>query len=96
MKEIKNSQSIDVNDTCNTCGAFVDLGAVINENDTELLIELTGADANSEAQRLATIATQNFTNVDYKLDEGVDKVSLVIKFNVTAEKMIFQMQQGLT
>ncbi len=96
MKEIKESQAVDANDTCNTCGAFVDLGAVINENDTELLVQFEGPKANLEAERLALIATQNFTNVDYKIDKGQDKISLLIKFDVTAEKMIFQMQQGLT
>ena len=96
MKEIKKSQAVDVNDSCNTCGSFVDLGAVINENDTELLVQFTGPEAYSEAECLAAIAKQSFTNTEYKIDKRQNKTSLIIKFDVTAEKMIFQMQQGLT
>ncbi|MGB0894321.1 MAG: DUF406 family protein [Parashewanella sp.] len=96
MKVIKEAQVSSVNDTCNTCGAFADIGAVINENDTRLLLVFTGKDAEIKAEELADAATQSFTNVQCDLLKIKETVQLKIDFDVAAEKMIFQLRQGLS
>ncbi|WP_133407336.1 DUF406 family protein [Parashewanella tropica] len=95
MKSIKRNQSLDVNDTCNTCGAFVDVGAVIGEDDKELIILFSGSSSEKEAQQMLEIATSQFDDVKYHIESNEDKTTLVLTFAVAVEKMLFQMQNKL-
>lgn len=91
VKTIRQQQQ-NVNDSCSDCGSFVDIGAVIDEHDTELvLVFKTEADAHN----IATRAQQRFeqVHVDIKqLDKGIE---LTLIFAVTVEKMLFQLENGI-
>lgn len=95
MKAIKDNQSHQVNDTCTDCGSFVDIGAVIGEDDTELLLTFGGDDAFEQARALQEKAVARFSEVHYEIAETVDGVVLKLNFDVAAEKMIFQLEQGI-
>ncbi|RLV60606.1 DUF406 family protein [Parashewanella curva] len=95
MKSIKQNQLLDVNDTCNTCGAFVDVGAVIGEDDKQLVVSLSGDRAEQEAQDLIAAATSQFSDVSYHLDSINNELVLTFDFVVAVEKMLFQMQNKL-
>ncbi|MCL2919307.1 DUF406 family protein [Shewanella litorisediminis] len=95
MKAIKTNQSSSVNDTCTDCGSFVDIGAVIGEEDTVLTLELSGEDADVRAQYLLDLAVTRFGDVTGQIDPTDAGFRLRLNFDVAAEKMIFQLEQGL-
>ncbi|ABM00028.1 DUF406 domain-containing protein [Shewanella amazonensis] len=95
MKAIEANQASSVNDTCTDCGSFVDIGAVIAEEDTELTLEFSGKDADTKARHLCDLAVKRFANVSGQIDHTEAGVCLRITFDVAAEKMIFQLEQGL-
>jgi uncharacterized protein YfcZ (UPF0381/DUF406 family) len=95
MKGIIEAQSPTVNDTCTDCGSFVDIGAVIDEHDTLLTLNFHGDTAQVEAENMAARAQARFaeTQIDYVITAtGID---LQLTFGVSAEKMIFQLANGL-
>ena len=65
MKNIKESQSALVNDTCTDCGSYADIGAVIDEHDTLLTVTLSGSDAQEKAQTLLQEALQALAAIPY-------------------------------
>ncbi|MCF1427010.1 MAG: YfcZ/YiiS family protein [Shewanella sp.] len=91
MKSIKDAQSDLINDTCTCCGSFIDIGAVIEADDTELKLVLNGTDAQVQAQELADKAVNRFPNTQVAMTQLESGVELVLTFSVSAEKMIFQM-----
>ena len=95
MKNIQKAQSDLVNDTCNDCGSFVDVGAVIDEYDTVLELELQGENCEELANTVIEKAQQRFEGVtaQTQLDGQTAKISLTFSFS--AEKMIFQLENGL-
>ncbi|ACA86825.1 DUF406 family protein [Shewanella woodyi] len=95
MKNIQESQSALVNDTCNDCGSYADIGAVIDEHDTQLSISFTGVDAKVEAEAVALKAKSRFDGVESEIKTDSDLTSLVIHFAYSAEKMIFQLENGI-
>ncbi|MCH1927041.1 YfcZ/YiiS family protein [Shewanella sp. C32] len=95
MKSIKDAQSSLVNDTCAECGSYVDIGAVVEEGDTKLQLNLAGANAKAEAGMLAEQAQQRFADAVVELQEQEHSVQLSIVFGCSAEKMIFQLQHNL-
>ena len=95
MKSIQANQGNHVNDTCTDCGSFVDIGAVIGEDDRLLSINFTGEDALERAKRVAELASKRFDEVHYTLVETADGVEMNLTFGVAAEMMIFQLEQGL-
>lgn len=95
MIDTIKKQQDNVNDTCTDCGSFVDIGAVIDEHDTELKLVFNGDNAENEAQVIADKAKNRFDKVDTVLNKSSDKVELVLTFSVTVEKMLFQMENGL-
>lgn len=95
MKGIIAAQAPTVNDTCTDCGSFVDIGAVIDEHDTLLELHFSGANAQLDADAMTERAKTRFNYVSAKdlvTDVGV---SLQLTFDVSAEKMIFQLENGL-
>ncbi|GGI85170.1 DUF406 family protein [Shewanella gelidii] len=95
MKSIRESQSPNVNDTCTDCGSFADIGAVIEENDTLLEVELFGETAEQKAEELVNLALKKFDGVTSSIEKLEDKILLKLDFGFSAEKMIFQMQNNL-
>ncbi|MBB1267967.1 DUF406 family protein [Shewanella sp. SR44-3] len=84
-----------VNDSCNTCGSFVDIGTVIEANDGELEIRLQGENAEVDAACLKEKALQRFKSVSASMKSIDDGVILALNFEYTVEKMIFQLEENL-
>lgn len=85
-------------DVCEACGTIVELGSIIAENDTVLVLPFTGPDKPSVealADKYITAAKNRFETVEVSVTfEEVNntvesKVSL--QFDCTAEKLIFEM-----
>lgn len=95
MKGIIEAQSPTVNDTCTDCGSFVDIGAVIDEHDTLLTLNFVGDSAQADAESMATRAQTRFAEVQTEFVTKTEGVDLLLSFNVSAEKMIFQLENGL-
>ncbi|MBP7663398.1 MAG: DUF406 family protein [Shewanella sp.] len=95
MKGIVEAQSPTVNDTCTDCGSFVDIGAVIDEHDTLLTLNFVGDSAQADAESMATRAQTRFAEVQTEFVTKAEGVDLLLTFNVSAEKMIFQLENGL-
>ncbi|MEZ9821729.1 DUF406 family protein [Shewanella sp. 10N.286.45.A1] len=95
MKNIQKAQSDLVNDTCNDCGSFVDVGAVIDEHDTILELTLAGENASTLANELAEKAKNRFEEVGSVVTTHGDELILTLTFSFSAEKMIFQLENSL-
>ena len=95
MKGIIEAQNPAVNDTCTDCGSFVDIGAVIDEHDTLLTLKFTGDSAQADANEMAARAQARFAEVQTQYVTKTTGVDLLLTFGVSAEKMIFQLENGL-
>ncbi|MEC4725251.1 YfcZ/YiiS family protein [Shewanella sp. D64] len=95
MKNIKESQSALVNDTCTDCGSYADIGAVIDEHDTLLTVSFTGSEAQAEAEVISVKAKARFDGVESVIKVENEIVTLNISFAYSAEKMIFQLENGI-
>ena len=85
-------------DVCEACGTIVELGSVIAEDDTVLVLPFAGPDKSSVealADKYITAAKNRFETVEVsvvfeEVNNTVEsKVSL--QFECTAEKLIFEM-----
>lgn len=86
------------NEVCEACGTFVELGSVIAEDDTVLVLPFTGPDKASVealADKYIDAAKQRFetveASVDYQEEAGQVTGKVTLKFECTAEKLIFEM-----
>lgn len=95
MKNIQERQSDLVNDTCNDCGSYADIGAVIDEHDRVLTIAITGDDAQAQIERLVNAATARFDNVAVEVIDDETGKTLSLTFAFSAEKMIYQLHNNL-
>ncbi|MBL4817042.1 MAG: hypothetical protein COB74_09290 [Shewanella sp.] len=95
MKNIQNAQSTLVNDTCNDCGSYADIGAVIDEHDRQLIVNFSGAEAQAESELLREKVQARFDNVSVELISVDSGISLTIDFAFSAEKMIFQLENSI-
>lgn len=96
LENIKNNQE-QVNDTCTDCGSFVDIGTVIDEHDNQLIIKLSGQQAQAEASRLIDTASARFEQVNHTLEQSSDTDLVVtLTFDVAVEKMLFQLENGIS
>ncbi|MCG6202586.1 DUF406 family protein [Psychromonas antarctica] len=92
------SQDQNTNDVCEACGTFVELGSVITEDDTLLVLPFSGTDKASVdrlAQKYIDAAKARFSTVEFSKNEqntetGFD-CELSLKFECTAEKLIYEM-----
>ncbi|MFT6986319.1 MAG: hypothetical protein ACJAT7_002152 [Psychromonas sp.] len=92
------SQDQNTNDVCEACGTFVELGSVIAEDDTVLVLPFSGTDKASVellAQKYIDAAVARFPSVEFsKKTETTDTgetCKLSLQFECTAEKLIFEM-----
>lgn len=95
MKGIIAEQSPTVNDTCTDCGSFVDIGAVIDEQDTLLELNFAGEQAKADAAVMIERAQARFKHTQATLTVHETGVLLQLTFDVSVEKMIFQLENGL-
>lgn len=95
MKNIKSAQSDLVNDTCSDCGSYADIGAVIDEHDTQLVISFTGDAAQAEAEDMSAKAKKRFDEIKTEIKSENSEVTLLLHFAFSAEKMIFQLENGI-
>ncbi|WP_330148739.1 DUF406 family protein [Shewanella xiamenensis] len=95
MKGIIAGQTPTVNDTCTDCGSFVDIGAVIDEQDTVLELQFTGGEAENEAAKMVERAQTRFRHTQASVTRGETGVTLKLVFDVSVEKMIFQLENAL-
>ncbi|MCL1121167.1 YfcZ/YiiS family protein [Shewanella seohaensis] len=95
MKGIIAGQAATVNDTCTDCGSFVDIGAVIDEQDTVLELSFAGAEAEVEATKMLERAQARFSQAQGNIVQDEVGVTLKLVFDVSVEKMIFQLENGL-
>lgn len=92
------SQDKNENDVCEACGTFVELGSVIAEDDTVLVLPFTGKDkeaVNALAKKYIDAAKERFATVQVSTqetasDNGVT-LQVTLNFECTAEKLIFEM-----
>jgi len=85
-------------DVCEACGSLVELGSVINEDDTVLVLPFSGADSstvNKLAEKYIDAAKARFASVEVNQQETTtaEEVTLQVSltFECTAEKLIFEM-----
>ena len=85
-------------DISEACGTIVELGSVINEDDTVLVLPFTGSDSatvNKLAEKYIDAAKERFASVEVNLQEttSAEEVSLEVSlsFECTVEKLIFEM-----
>ena len=88
-------QDVQVSDSCNDCGSFVDIGTVIDEQDTQLILQVEGETALADAQAIIEKAETRFDSVNTRFDETDNHITVFIDFEFTAEKMIFQLENSL-
>jgi len=85
-------------DVCEACGTIVELGSVIAEDDTVMVLPFSGPDKASVealAEKYIKAATDRFESVEVSVmfTESNDTVDseVSLKFDCTAEKLIFEM-----
>ncbi|GLS92156.1 hypothetical protein GCM10007916_32260 [Psychromonas marina] len=95
MSEDKNTNESDV---CEACGTIVELGSVIAEDDTVLVLPFEGADqagVNKLAQKYIDAAKARFETVEVTREEATTaqgfSCNVTLAFECTAEKLIFEM-----
>lgn len=86
------------NDVCDACGTIVELGSVITEDDTILILPFSGenkASIDTLIEKYITAAKERFpevaSNVEYQNVNDTVEGKLVLQFSCTAEKLIFEM-----
>ena len=94
IKQIKQQQG-NVSDSCTECGSYVDIGAVVEVDDTLLTVSFTGDDALIQAQTLQQIAQQRFTDTKAEVIDDDSTITLELNFAYSVEKMIFQLENQL-
>lgn len=95
MKNIQDAQSNLVNDSCNDCGSYADIGAVIDEHDRLLVINLFGDQADEKSKTLSNLACARFEDVKCHVQRTGSGIDLTIEFAFSAEKMIFQLENTI-
>ena len=85
-------------DVCEACGSIVELGSVISDDDTVLILPFAGgskATVAQLAQKYIDAAKERFPEVIVNTEESSDAegehINLSLTFDCTAEKLIFEM-----
>ncbi|WP_137227022.1 DUF406 family protein [Shewanella sp. MEBiC00475] len=94
IKQIKQQQG-NVSDSCTECGSYVDIGAVVEADDTLLILNFSGDDALMQAQAMQTTAQQRFSDTKANLVDKDNMITLTLDFTFSVEKMIFQLENEL-
>jgi len=94
----ENKNTTQEADVCEACGTIVELGSVIAEDDMVLVLPFTGPDKPSVealADKYITAAKNRFetveVNVTFEEVNNATESKVSLKFECTAEKLIFEM-----
>ena len=97
-KETSQKSQVQENEVCEACGTIVELGSVITEDDTQLVLPFSGPTKESVealAEKYIKAAKARFETVeitvDYKEVESTIESKVTLQFECTAEKLIFEM-----
>ncbi|WP_236546641.1 DUF406 family protein [Psychromonas sp. L1A2] len=97
-KETSQKNQVQENEVCEACGTIVELGSVITEDDTQLVLPFSGPTKESVealAEKYIKAAKARFETVeitvDYKEVESTIESEVTLQFECTAEKLIFEM-----
>ena len=97
-KETSQKSQDQENEVCEACGTIVELGSVITEDDTQLVLPFSGPTKESVealAEKYIKAAKARFETVeitvDYKEVESTIESEVTLQFECTAEKLIFEM-----
>lgn len=92
-------EKVQVQETCDSCGCFAEIGTIIGEGDDvmDLVVEAaTEADARTKLAAYEALARQVTAEVEIRseLSQGASGVILKarLQFTCTAEKLIFEMR----
>jgi uncharacterized protein YfcZ (UPF0381/DUF406 family) len=93
----KNAMAVGerVKETRDSCDAFVDIGNIVEANDTGLDVHFNGLNSKLRAARLQLKAEQKYKNVSASMKIMDDGVILSLNFEYTVEKLIFQLEENL-
>ncbi|MEZ8824717.1 DUF406 family protein [Vibrio amylolyticus] len=86
------------NEVCEACGVAGEIGFVIAEGDDVSEITINGSDATSlkiELEKYTTLAKEVCENVEFEVSEITEASKQVVvrfKFEVSAEKLIFELK----
>ena len=94
IKQIKQQQG-NVSDNCTECGSYADIGAVVEADDTLLVLNFSGEDAFIQAQAVQSMAQQRFSDAKADIIEVDNMIRLTLEFAFSVEKMIFQLENQL-
>lgn len=85
-------------EVCEACGTIVELGSVINEDDTILVLPFSGSDkagVEKLAKKYIDAAKAKFSSVEVTIEEFTEEnnfsLMVSLQFECTAEKLIFEM-----
>lgn len=88
-----------VQETCEACGCFAEIGTIIGEGDDLLTLDIAAVDEAAARAKLAeyqALAKEVYSDVQIgeTLTKSADGVSLSVslQFSCTAEKLIFEMR----
>lgn len=97
-QEEMSQNNTQENEVCEACGTIVELGSVIAEDDTVLVLPFSGPDKASVealAAKYISAAQDRFAtvevSVDFKEVENAVESKVSLQFECTAEKLIFEM-----
>ncbi|MDQ1886404.1 YfcZ/YiiS family protein [Aeromonas salmonicida] len=92
-------EKVELNETCDSCGCFAEIGTIIGEGDDlmELVIEAaTEVDARAKLAAYEALAKQVTAEamISSELSQGTSGVILKarLQFTCTAEKLIFELR----
>lgn len=93
MSQDQNISNSNETDVCEACGTIVELGSVIAEGDNVLVLPFSGeAEAVSRlVEKYSEAAKERFSTVEINVEKKSDGVELTLRFECTAEKLIFEM-----
>ncbi|RPA59147.1 DUF406 family protein [Shewanella frigidimarina] len=94
IKQIKQQQG-NVSDSCTECGSYVDIGAVVEAEDTILQLSFVGDDSLLQAQSMQQVAQDRFPDTKADIIDEDSAISLKLDFAFSVEKMIFQLENQL-
>lgn len=90
---------VELNETCDSCGCFAEIGTIIGEGDEVMELVIEAAEEAAARTKLAAyeaLAKQvtEEARVSSELTQGANGVSLKarLQFTCTAEKLIFEMR----
>ena len=93
MSQDQNTNNSCETDVCEACGSIVELGSVITADDTELRLPFSG-EATAVDQlvtKYSEAAKARFSTVEINVEKKSGGSELSLRFECTAEKLIFEM-----